>query len=116
MYMQVHSNGIIEVGNDINPMAREFRNYTFQNHTYTFIAPFYGDVHARGTIFTCEGLVQYIVITDGAAPEKAKLQIQKAFPDHMEFSPVYLVVATWDRVGYYKEKLDKVSIISTMHS
>ena len=111
--MQVHGNGIIEVGNDINPMAREFRNYTFQNHNYTFIAPFYGDVHVGGNIFLCEGFVQFIVITGGAAPEKAKLQIREAFPDHKEFSPEYLVVVTWDRVGYYKEKFDKVS---TMHS
>jgi hypothetical protein len=105
--VQVHSNGIVEVGNNIDPMSRSFQNDTFQNHTYTFIAPFYGDVHAGGDTSCGEGVVKYVVITDGTALEKVKLQIQKAFPDHKEFSPEYLVVATWDGVGYYKEKVDK---------
>ena len=114
--MQVHSNGIIEVGNDINPMAREFKNDTFQNHDYTFIAPFYGDVYAGGDMSCDEGVVKYSdeVTKDTAAKDKAIRQIREAFPEHIEFSPEYLVVTTWDSVGYYENKTDKV--IHTMHS
>jgi hypothetical protein len=105
----VHSNGIVEVGNNIDPMSRSFQNDTFQNHTYTFIAPFYGDVHPEGATMPCgKGVVYFnVVTTDPTAKDKAIKQIQEAFPEHDKFSPVYLVVATWDGVGYYKEKVDK---------
>ena len=116
--MQVRSNGIIEVGNNIDPMPRSFQNDTFQNHNYTFIAPFYGDVHPEGATMPCgKGVVYFnVVTTDPTAKDKAIKQIQEAFPEHDKFSPVYLVVATWDGVGYYREKTDKVSIISTIYA
>ena len=31
------------------------------------------------------------------------------FIDQKDFNPVYIVIATWDHVGYYNMKTDKAS-------
>ena len=61
------------------------------------IAPFYDDVDTRGT-----GNVWYRISSDASLLTKAKQDI-------LNFSPLWLFIATWDHVGYYNSHIDKVS-------
>ena len=89
---------------DKTALLKTFQNDEFPIQNYTFIAPFYGHVYPGR--FQAGGIcpddtVKYSneVITDTAALDNAKKQIREAFPEH-EFSPKYLVVATWNDVRY----------------
>lgn len=103
--MQISANGIVGLGDEM-ALLKEFRKDPFPIQNYTFIAPFYSDVYPRDS-----GPVKYSdqVIKDNDALKNASQQIQEAFPEHKDFFPEYLIVATWDRVGYYDQKFDMVS-------
>ena len=109
--MQVRSNGIIEVHNDAELPPPNFRNDAFKNHNYTFIAPFYADVYAGGDTACNDGTVKYNVTYNDFDIDRAKWEIQKAFPEYNNFTPEYLILATWYRVGYHDKNIDKVSEI-----
>ena len=72
---------------------------------YTFIAPFYGDVDTRraGTVWFTDPASR-----DPTTLNRTKDDIQAAFEDHVDFEPSYVVIATWDHVGYFNEQYDKV--------
>ena len=111
--MQISSNGIVALGDGMAPL-NEFGNDTFPIPNQVFIAPFYGDVYPGGLdgARKCvNGTVYYsdLVTTDNATRERAKTQIQGAFPDHMEFSPSYLIVARWMDVRHYEMEENKVN-------
>ena len=61
------------------------------------IAPFFDDVDTRGT-----GNVWYRISNDTSL-------LTKAMQDIPNFSPLWLFIATWDHVGYYDIRIDKVS-------
>ncbi|CAI8033291.1 Sushi, nidogen and EGF-like domain-containing protein 1, partial [Geodia barretti] len=48
------------------------------------------------------------VVTDGNSLERAKQQIQN-LTQYKSFEPTYLIVGTWDRVGYYERKNDSLN-------
>lgn len=50
------------------------------------------------------------VSNDSDSLEKAKKDICEAFTDYSceKFTLKYIVIATWDRVGYFKEQNNKV--------
>ena len=105
--MQISSNGIVGLG-DTRALLKNFQPGTFPIQNYTFIAPFYGDVYP-GNDTSCEsGTVKYSdeVMKDSNALKNATEQIRGAFPEHKDFSPAYLIVATWDGVGYYNQNSD----------
>ena len=87
-----------------------FRNDSFPIQNYTLIALFYGDVdisdEEAGAVKCGNGTN---VINDTGNITMAKRHILEAFPKHIDFTPEYLIVATWDHVGYYNRKFDKVS-------
>ena len=98
-------NGIVELDTQA-PDA--FQNDPFPIHNHTFIAPFYGNVDTRGAgTVKCGNGRNVTIDTDALA--MAEEHIRKAFPEHEDFCPVYLIVATWDGVGYYDQKSDMVS-------
>ncbi len=70
------------------------------------IAPFWADVDTRET-----GNVQYRQTADSELLERAAKSIQSSFVDHAEFSPSFLIIATWQDVGYFNRKRDKVSAL-----
>ena len=86
-----------------------FLEEPFPIEDYTFIAPFYGDVDTRdaGTVWFTDPVATDSHITDRVADD-----IRSAFEDQAFFEPAYAVIATWDHVGYFKEKSDKVRAIN----
>ena len=63
------------------------------------IAPFFADVDTSGT-----GKVWYRSTNDSALLAKAVNDIQSG----QNFTPSWLFIATWDHVGYYNRRTDKV--------
>ena len=53
------------------------------------------------------------VTKDNETLQRAENDIHDAFTDYEDFSPTYLIVATWDHVGYYRERNDKVTFVKT---
>ena len=89
--MQVSTNGQISV----NIPEENFVPRTFPTNKI-IIAPFWADVDIRDG----GGEIEYGVTRVVAQLEKAQEQIAAAFPE-VSFVPVYLVIATWESVGYY---------------
>ena len=67
--------------------------------------PFYADVD---TTPDDGGSVSYRHTTDPALLQRAMDEIQRAYPHTAAVE--YLLIATWDHVGYFKERADKVAI------
>ena len=67
------------------------------------IAPYWADVDTRGT-----GTVWYRETTDPLLLARAMDEIQTAFISQGSFSPTFLFIATWDRVGYFDSNTDRV--------
>ena len=101
--MQISTNGILVLLNEGLLCASDFQN-PIEGHV--FIAPFYGNIDTRS-----KGTVWYskTVITDSDLLKKAADDVQ--LTKNNDFSPKYLLVATWDGVGYYERRNDKVGII-----
>jgi hypothetical protein len=107
--LQVSANGILEFRHQ--PPANycsqilERVESTIENHT--FIAVFYGDVDVTGDE---GGSISYSepVVTDENSLERAKQQIRN-LTQYTSFEPTYLIVATWDKVGYHKKQNDSLN-------
>ena len=100
----VLNNGIISFR---KPPAFFYGSGPFPLPRYVLIAPFYGDVDTRNggeTWYTKQ------VSTDNATLERVKKDIKDVFSgDFDTFSPKYVIIATWYRVGYLKKRNDKVN-------
>ena len=68
------------------------------------IAPYFSDVDTRGT-----GNIWYRSTLDPVLLEKAKNDIPMVLSGP-NFNLTWLFIATWDHVGYYNTKTDKVII------
>ena len=64
---------------------------------------FWGDVDT--TPFD-GGFVWYRTTTDSAQTLKALIDIQRGYPSVSDID--YLLIATWDHVGYYQDGTDRV--------
>ena len=69
----------------------------------SFLAPFWADVDTTGT-----GDVWYRQSTSQALIDKANMQIMNAFPLQPQFTATNLIIATWDHVGYFNSRSDRV--------
>ena len=69
--------------------------------TNKIIAPYWADVDTRGT-----GNIYYRQTTDASLLARANSEIRAAFPEARNTSS--LLIATWNRVGYYSRHTDKV--------
>ena len=65
------------------------------------IAPFWADVDTIGT-----GRVLYRQTSNPDLLERARDDISCVFEE--SFTPAFLFIATWDHVGYYRSRVDKV--------
>ena len=111
------ANGIVEFLNEPPANCEETLNHvvndSFPIRDHTFVAVFYGDVdvgsEGKG------GSINYNepVVTNNKSLEMAREQIQTS-TEYKDFEPTYLIVATWDKVGYYKEQNDLVSILQLL--
>ena len=101
--MQVNDNGVISFGSRYNvrtPLSLPL------NGTDKIIAPYWADVDTRGT-----GKVFYRQTTDPALLARATSEIREAFSNSENITITDLLIATWDNVGYYNQKSDKVLCI-----
>lgn len=97
--IQVSDNGIINLESPYN-LHTPISFPTILRHT---IAPYWADVDLRGA-----GQVHYRQTTDPALLLRATNQIQAAFPASQNQTVTNLFIATWDSVGYYALRTDKV--------
>ena len=67
------------------------------------IAPYWADVDTRGT-----GDIYYRQTADPHLLARATSEIRAAFPLSQHVVITNLLIATWDRVGYYSRSTDKV--------
>ena len=96
----MNSNGVISLGNSVSLCTSgTFPLANFQE----LIAPYWADVDTRGT-----GIIWYRETTDPDLLERADNEIRQAFPT-MRFESQLLFISTWDHVGYFDQKTDRVS-------
>ena len=70
------------------------------------LSPYWADVDTRPAD---GGTVYYRRSTDPTLLNKARDQIRAIFSENFQaFTPSFLFIATWDRVGYYNSHTDKV--------
>ena len=101
MYIQINDNGIISFNNTYNvrtPLSLPLSG------THQIIAPYWADVDTGGT-----GQILYRQSTDPSLLARASREIQEAFPSSEILMITNLLIATWVDVGYYYQKIDKVS-------
>ena len=65
---------------------------------------FYSDVDCRGG----SGSIWYRVDKNPELLQMAKIQVQESFMNS-NFEPEELFIATWDQVGYFEERSNKVN-------
>ena len=70
---------------------------------YPLIAGLYSDVDTRFS-----GMIWYGNTSDEAILRRAKETVQRGF-GNVRFEPEEVFMATWEGVGYYEKKEDKVS-------
>jgi len=68
-----------------------------------FITPFWADVDLTGT-----GQVYYRQTNNSALLNRANYEIQAAFPLSQNVNITNLLIVTWDSVGYFSARTDKV--------
>ena len=99
-FLQVNDNGVISFGSS-------FKAWTPTSFplggTDKIIAPYWADVDARGI-----GNIYYRQTTDPSLLARATTEIRAIFSTSTNVSITNLLIATWDRVGYYNQRTDKV--------
>ena len=71
-----------------------------------FIAPYWADTDIRGT-----GQVYYRQTKDPVLLTRATNEIQRAFTLYQNLNVTNLFIVTWDAVGYYNFRINKVRIM-----
>ena len=98
--LQVNNNGDIT----FNAAYGDYSPTPFPIFGNPMIAPFLSDIDTRGA-----GTVWYRTTTDASLLANAIRDIPSILSGP-NFAPVWLLIATWDHVGYYNSHSDKVSI------
>ena len=110
--MQVSVDGAIFFGRGTNTNYVSNQNSFPLGDGRKFVAPFWADVD---TTVANAGDVWYRETTSQDLLTKANMQIQQAFPLQMPFTATHLFIATWDKVGYFDSKIDKVIVFSLLN-
>ena len=72
---------------------------------YPIIAVFYADVDSRGS-----GQITYRTTSDPDLLKRVQNDLKLGFPGARRFQPIEVFIATWNEVGYYEEKSNKVML------
>ena len=100
--LQVNNNGDISFTTPVSTFTPEAFPLS---GNLQLIAPYWADVDTRGT-----GSVWYRETTDTQLLARARDEIRAAFINQASFNPTSLFIATWDHVGYYSRRTDKVGL------
>ena len=96
---QVGDNGIVSLNKSYNTYIPRLLPI---NGTQ-FIAPYWADFDLRGF-----GQIFYRQTKDPVLLARATNEIQRAFPLSQNTNVINLFIVTWDSVGYYNSRVDKV--------
>ena len=94
-------NGIIGLGNSYN----SFNPRSLPINDIQFIAPYWADFDLTGT-----GNIFYRQTRNPALLARATNEIRAAFPMSKNVIVINLLIATWDAVGYFNGRTDKVGL------
>ena len=72
--------------------------------TPLFVTPYWADTDIRGT-----GEVLYRQTTNEILLAEVASDLQTAFPEYPNVTITNLLIVTWNAVGYYNMRTDKVS-------
>ena len=100
--------------NGVVSFSRPVEHYTPNAFPLTgdqeLITPYWADVDTRGA-----GHVWYRQTANSTLLTRARSEITMGFIDQQDFNPVYMIIATWDHVGYYNRKTDKACVRVCTH-
>ena len=96
--LKIRNNGYLT----FNDISAHYTSSSFPVE-YTVIAPFWADVDTRGN-----GSVYYRETSSASIISTVASDMSNAFPSQLPFYATSVVIATWDRVGYYDRHTDKV--------
>ena len=98
-FNQVGDNGIISFSNSYN----YWKPSPLPLNGSSFIAPYWADFDLRGT-----GQISYRQTKNISLLARATHEIQTAFALTQNWIVTNLLIVTWNAVGYYNNKTDKV--------
>ena len=99
LLLQVDTNGLIYVSGGDTGISKARWPITSRQ----LIAPYWADVDTTET-----GKVWYRETTNPALLERAHREIREFFSELEDFVPLSIFISTWDCVGYYLRRADKV--------
>ena len=118
IFPQVNNNGLLS----FQIPVFQYTPTPFPLNVTGMIAPYWADVDTRLPYFDMllpgnrtlneTGRVWYREEFTENQLNRAESEIRGAFLDHSTFSPTWLFIVTWDAVGYYPYRLDKVYVQS----
>ena len=101
IHTQVNNNGVISFQTSVSQFTPD--SFPLPGDL-ELIAPYWADVDTRGT-----GTVWYRETTEPVLLDRAASDILAAFISQGSFTPTYLFIATWDRVGFFSQQTGLVS-------
>jgi autotransporter-associated beta strand protein len=102
----INNNGNISFSTS-NPAGSGYNSTNFPlTPAVPLVAPFWGDVD---TSHPSSGKVWYRIEQDGPTLAEIGSSVENSYPGIQGFTPTFAQIATWDRVGYYKQKADKLN-------
>ena len=108
--LQVNDNGVISFNSRYN--VRTPLSFPLVFSTQKIITPYWADVDTRGT-----GQILYRQSTDPSLLARASQEIRAAFSLTYNVEIRNLLISTWNAVGYYYRKTDKVHMyMNCMHT
>ena len=107
VFLQINDNGVISLDSPYNvrtPLSLPLTG------TDKIIAPYWADVDIRRT-----GNIYYRQTTNPSLLARATSEIRAALPASQNVTITNLLIATWDKVGYYYRNTDKVCVRKTQY-
>ncbi len=98
----VNNNGAISM----NAGVSAYTGLPFPYSDNPLIAPYWADVDTRAAN---AGTVWYRTAQDSALLREVSTEIQGSFMGATSFNATFAEVVTWDRVGYYNQRADKLN-------
>lgn len=92
--LQVDTNGLISL-NGAFQASKEIEIFPMESPP--LIAPFWCDANTR---FGGSVLYRIINETNDHLLERARQEVMAYFIDHQDFVPAYILIVTWDEIGY----------------
>ena len=101
VYLKINDNGVISF--DFSYRVRTPLPLPLSGSYSKIIAPYWADVDTTGI-----GKIYYRKTSEPILLAKATSEIHKGYPESQNISITNLLITTWNDVGYFRNKTDKV--------